>query len=127
MGPIYEKLVVIFVPCYTYVCSVKSSFQIAALFYMHIDMDGRIAGKQDRPSLIIATNSQKLYIFFHIWLIHMYMKTWSSIVFACCTYVSTVMRPAFADILVPMDVMQGPHDLQKNSKGCYPIASIFDM
>ena len=33
------------------------------------------------------------------------MKNWFSIVFACCTYVSTVMRPTFADILVPPDIM----------------------
>ena len=33
--------------------NLKSSHQIASLFYMYIDMGGRIAGKQDRPSLII--------------------------------------------------------------------------
>ena len=43
--------------------------QIASVFYMYIDMGGRIAGKQDRPSLIIEglqgpSNSQILYIFF---------------------------------------------------------------
>ena len=29
------------------------SYQIASLFHMYIDMGERIAGKQDRPSLII--------------------------------------------------------------------------
>ena len=29
------------------------SYQIASLFQMYIDMGERIAGKQDRPSLII--------------------------------------------------------------------------
>ena len=29
------------------------SYQIVSLFYMYIDMCERIAGKQDRPSLII--------------------------------------------------------------------------
>ena len=32
--------------------NLKSSYQIASLLYMHIDMGGRIAGRQDRPSLI---------------------------------------------------------------------------
>ena len=33
--------------------NLKSSYQIASVFYMYIYMGGRIAGKQDRPSLII--------------------------------------------------------------------------
>ena len=33
--------------------SLKISYQIVSLFYMYIDMCERIAGKQDRPSLII--------------------------------------------------------------------------
>ena len=72
-----------FFPCYTYVCSVmrsycpdnmnppnmkknvyffhilglnlKISYQIVSLFDMYIDMGERIAGKQERPSLIIGT------------------------------------------------------------------------
>ena len=31
----------------------KNFLSIASLFHMYIDMDERIAGKQDRPSLII--------------------------------------------------------------------------
>ena len=72
LGPIYEKLAIIFFPCYKFVCSVmrfycpeiyyffhilglnlKMSCQIASLFHMYIDMGERIAGKQDRFSLII--------------------------------------------------------------------------
>ena len=91
LGHIYKKLVVIFLRCYKFVCSVmrsycpenlvtwvrrkgpqdppnmkkkyiffhilglnlKISYQIASLFDMYIDMGERIAGKQDRPSLII--------------------------------------------------------------------------
>ena len=92
LGPIYEKLAIIFFPCYKFVCSVmrsycpeifcspgfevrpppgppkyekkyyffhilglnfKMSYQIASLFHMYIDMGERIAGKQDRFSLII--------------------------------------------------------------------------
>ena len=49
------------------------------LFQMYIDMGERIAGKQDRS---------------------IYEKLVFNC-FPCCTYVSTVMRPAFADILVP--------------------------
>ena len=33
--------------------NLKSSYQIASFFHMYIDMGERIAGKQDRPSLII--------------------------------------------------------------------------
>ena len=33
--------------------NLKCSYQIASLFHMYIDMGERIAGKQDRPSLII--------------------------------------------------------------------------
>ena len=33
--------------------NLKISYQIASLFDMYIDMSERIAGKQDRPSLII--------------------------------------------------------------------------
>ena len=33
--------------------NLKSSYQIASLFPMYIYMGERIAGKQDRPSLII--------------------------------------------------------------------------
>ena len=33
--------------------NLKMSYQIASLFHMYIDMGGRIAGKQDRFSLII--------------------------------------------------------------------------
>ena len=31
----------------------KNSYQIASLFHMYIDMGERLAGNQDRPSLII--------------------------------------------------------------------------
>ena len=47
------------------------SYQIASLFHMYIDMGERIAGKQDRPNLIIEDPlrapkiAQKyIYIFF---------------------------------------------------------------
>ena len=92
LGPIYEKLVIIFFPCYKFclLCyevllpwnfrspgfdvtppqdppnmkkkvlffhilglNLKMSYQIASLFHMYIDMGERIAGKQDRFSLII--------------------------------------------------------------------------
>ena len=33
--------------------NLKISYQIASLFHMYMDMGERIAGKQDRPSLII--------------------------------------------------------------------------
>ena len=37
--------------------NLKLSYQIASLCDMYIDMDERIAGKQDRPSLIIEDPS----------------------------------------------------------------------
>ena len=138
LGPIYEKLGIIFFPCYKFVCSViwgltaltfsftwvrrkapppgppkyeksiiffhilglnlKMSYQIASLFHMYIDMGERIAGKQDRFSLIIedplrAPKIPPKYTFFFI---HFQIVT------PCCTYVSTVMRSTFVDILVPL-------------------------
>ena len=72
---------------------------------MYIDMGERIAGEQDRPSLIIedplrAPKIAPKYFFFYI-LAHKW-KTGFQIVSPCCTYVSTVMRSAFGDILVPL-------------------------
>ena len=72
------------------------------------------------------------------------MKDWFSIVFPSVYYIFTVMRSAFADILVspvPMDFMYRPagppkiktekcgffHIFYFNSKGYYQIASLFDM
>ena len=48
------------------------SYQIASLFDMYIDMSERIAGKQDRLSLIIEDplRAPKIYIFFTFWLIN---------------------------------------------------------
>ena len=81
------------------------SYQIASLFHMYIDMGERIAGKQDSFSLIIedplrAPKIPPKYFFFHI-LAHKW-KNGFQIVSPCYTYVSTVMRSAFADILVPL-------------------------
>ena len=81
------------------------SYQIASLSHMYIDMGERKAGKQDRFSLIIEDplSGPKIppkYIFFYI-LAHKW-KNGFQIVSPCCTYVSTVMRSAFADILVPL-------------------------
>ena len=51
--------------------NLKMSYQIASLFHMYIDMGERIAGKQDRFSLIIEDplrapqNTPKIYIFLH--------------------------------------------------------------
>ena len=60
LWPIYEKLAVIFFPYifpifFSHILglSFKISYQIVSLFDMYIDMGERIAGKQDRPSLII--------------------------------------------------------------------------
>ena len=77
------------------------SYQIASLFHMYIDMGERIAGKQDRFSLIIEDPSgAPKYTFFYI-LAHKW-KNGFQIVSPCWTYVSTVMRSAFTDILVPL-------------------------
>ena len=52
--------------------NLKMSYQIASLFHMYIDMGERIAGKQDRFSLIIEDplRPQKypqIYIFLTFW------------------------------------------------------------
>ena len=85
------------------------SYQIASLFHMYIDMGERIAGKQDRFSLIIedplrAPKIPPKYTFF-VHFFYILAHKWKNgfqIVSPCCTYVSTVMRSAFADILVPL-------------------------
>ena len=87
--------------------NLKISYQIVSLFDMYIDMGKRLAGNQDRRSPIIEDplNSPNIY-FFYI-LAHM-SKPGFQIVSHCCTYVSIVMRAAFADIsvpLVPLDFM----------------------
>ena len=48
--PKYEKSIIFF---HILGLNLKISYQIASLFHMYIDMGERIAGKQDRPSLII--------------------------------------------------------------------------
>ena len=47
--------------------NLKMSYQIASLFHMYIDMGERIAGKQDRFSLIIEDplRAPKIYFFLH--------------------------------------------------------------
>ena len=47
---IWKKIIFVF---HILGLNLKSSYQIASLFDMHIVMGERIAGKQDRPSLII--------------------------------------------------------------------------
>ena len=68
-------------------------------------MGERIAGKQDRPSLIIEDppqgplNSPKYLFYLHF---GSYMKNWFSNCSPCCTDVFIVMRAAFDDILVAL-------------------------
>ena len=116
----------------------KISCQIASLFDMYIDMDERITGKQDRPSLIIEDPprahqiSQNIYIFLH-------SGPHIQIVSLCCTYVSTVMRSAFGAPGAPGFYVRAQHYPKKcilfifgficyfNWKGSYQIASIFNI
>ena len=49
-SPKYEKKYIFFS---YFGCKLKFSYQIVSLFDMYMDMGERIAGKQDRPSLII--------------------------------------------------------------------------
>ena len=80
--------------------NLRSSCQIASLF---VAMGERIPGKQDRPSMIIEgphgpLNSKKNTFLFIFWPIYEKLVVNCSL---CCTYVSSVMRSAFDDILVP--------------------------
>ena len=56
--------------------NIKISYPIVSLFDMYIDMDEKIAGKQDRPSLTIEgplrapPNSPKYTLFFTFWLMY---------------------------------------------------------
>ena len=53
--------------------NLKNSYQIDSLFHMYIDMGGRIAGKQDRPSMIIEDPlrapkiAQNILLFLTFW------------------------------------------------------------
>ena len=86
-------------------------------------------------------NSPKYTYFFTFWLV---WKTGFQIVSSCCTYVSTMMRSAFADILgapaTPGFYVRTQHDPEKNeiyfiffhifyfnSKGSYQIVSILSL
>ena len=64
-------------------------------------MGERIAGKQDRSSLIIEDplRAPKIFFFFTFWPINekLVFK-----LFPLVVHVSTVMRSAFADILLPL-------------------------
>ena len=104
----------------------KCSYQIASLFDMYIYMVERIAGKQDMHILIIEDplslppppNSPKYFV----WHFGPYMKkTGFQIVSPCCTYVSTVMRSAFAEISVnPCILCKGPTwPRQKSNKNVF--------
>ena len=70
------------------------SYQIASLFAMYIDMDERIAGKQDRSSMIIEDppqgppNSSKYIFFLHFGL---YMKKSFQIDSPCCISTEKVL------------------------------------
>ena len=78
--------------------NIKHSYQIASLFDMYIDMGERIAGKQDRPSLIIEDPFRAPQIAQNI---HWFFK-----LFPLVVHISP--RSAFADIsvpLVPLDFM----------------------
>ena len=62
--------------CHIMGLNLKNLYQIASLFDMCFDMGDRIAGKQDRPSLIIEHPlrtpqiAQNIHIFFTFWLIY---------------------------------------------------------
>ena len=104
-----------------FIFGLNFTYQIVYLFdSIHIYCE-RIAGKQDRPSLIIEwwapQIAQNIIIFFYI-LAHIW-KTGFQIVSPSCTYVSTVMRSAFAHISVPLVPLHGYyvralHDPNKN-------------
>ena len=68
--------------------NLKSSYEIASLFHMYKDMGERIPGEQDTLSLITEGPSQGPSIYIYTFKKKMYV------------YVSTVMKYAFADILV---------------------------
>ena len=84
--------------------NLKISYHIVSLFGMYIYMGDKIAGEQDRPSLIIddpfrapiKAQNITFNILAHVW------KTAFQIISHYCTYASIVMRAAFADILVPL-------------------------
>ena len=68
--------------CHILGLNLKMSYQIASLFDMYIDMGERIAGNQDRPSLIIdhplraPQIAQNIHIFLIFWPIY---ENWEGI------------------------------------------------
>ena len=77
---------------------------------MYIDIGERIAGKQDMGSLIFGPPPPQIAQNIHF-ITFWPIQTGVQIVAPCCTYVSTVMRSAFADIpvpLVPWILCKGP-------------------
>ena len=68
--PKYEKNIII---CHILGLNLNMYYHIASLFHMYIEMGERIAGKQDRASLIIEDPlrapkiAQKYAIFFTFW------------------------------------------------------------
>ena len=136
--PKYEKNIILGL-------NLNISYQIASLFHMYIDMGERIAGEQDRPSLIIEDPlrapkiAPKYTFFFTFWpineklvfklfplVVHMSPLWWG-------LHLLTFWCPWY-----PWILCRGPTWPRKNwnlfnffhfnSKGSsYQIASIFDM
>ena len=105
-GPPHPKIWYIFFFLHILDFNLKSSFQIASLFDMYISiwvrgyLESKIGPVWSLNAPQAPPSSKKCIFYSHFAL---YMKNWLLIVFSCCAYVSTVMKCAFSDILVPQD------------------------
>ena len=108
----------------------KISYQIASLFYMHTDMGERIAGKQDRSSLIIEHPlrapqiAPNIHIIFYI-LAHIYEKLVFKLfpLLYICLHCDEIGMLTFRCPCYRWILCKGP----TWPKGSCQIASIFDM
>ena len=102
-GPLYEKLAVIFSPCYTYVCSVMSGLTALKFLFTWV-----------RPG---PPKYEKKYIFFHILVLNLIVSPERSTYGGYYGLVVVTPRPR----------PQTLHRSHDNLKNPYRIASIFYM
>ena len=80
---------------YLFFLNSKGFYDIASIFDMQINLKERVDVNQDGPSLIIEAPPPGPQIVKDVNVFHIIMKNLLSMVFLCCTYVSSVMRSSW--------------------------------
>ena len=97
--------------------NLKIPYQIASIFDMYIDMGVMIAGKQDRPSLIIEHPlralqiAQNIHILFTFWLIY---ENCFSLLYICLHCDEVCICWHFGVSATPGLYVRAQHDPEKN-------------